>query len=310
MAAAMAAALLLGLLLLALRPKARASTRNALILLGLCALAELADSSIASFAGSRPAAIVADVASVLVGLVLIRLATIFVFRVLLPAVRLPTLRITEDLVTAGLYVSWGFAWLLLARVDLGRDHRGARLRDAGHARQRAGRPLPAARPVAARGRLGARRAGERPDRRDRMAPHRGADARPRDGDRAQRLAGQEPLHRDRRARRPDAALAPLGARERGPLVLAGRGLPRAPGSRAQCGDSSRAHGTRAGCGVARAHAALRGLRGPLLAGKPRERRSHGQPRAPARGRRARPQRHAHRRAVHRAGQSRRRRGAP
>jgi small-conductance mechanosensitive channel len=119
MAAAMGAALALGVLLLALRPGDRASTRNALILLGLCALAELADSSIASLAGSRPAAIVADVASVLVGVVLIRLATIFFFRVLLPAVRLRPLRMAEDLTTAGLYVGWGFVWLRMAGVDLG-----------------------------------------------------------------------------------------------------------------------------------------------------------------------------------------------
>jgi small-conductance mechanosensitive channel len=118
-AAAMAAALALGVLLLALRPKDRASTRNALLLLGLCALAELADSSIASLAGSRPAAIVADVASVLVGLVLIRLATIFFFRVVLVALRMPTLRMTEDLATAALCVGWGFVWLRMAGVDLG-----------------------------------------------------------------------------------------------------------------------------------------------------------------------------------------------
>src|SRR5690348_4828538 len=119
MAAAMAASLALGVLLLALRPKDRASTRNALILLGLCAVAELADSSIASLAGSRPAAVVADAASILVGLVLIRLTTIFFFRVVLVAVRLPALRITEDLVTAGLYVGWGLVWLRMAGVDLG-----------------------------------------------------------------------------------------------------------------------------------------------------------------------------------------------
>ena len=124
MAAAMAMALALGLVLLAARPQDRASTRNALVLLGLCALVELADTSIARLAGSRPAAIVADVASVLVGLVLIRLATIFLFRVALPAVRMQAPRITEDLVTAALYVGWGFVWLRMAGVDLeiGRAH--------------------------------------------------------------------------------------------------------------------------------------------------------------------------------------------
>ena len=119
MAAAMGAALALGLLLLAVRPADRASTRNALILLGLCAFAELSEGLVERLGGPRAAAIVADAASVLVGVVLIRLATIFVFRVLLPAVRLKPLRMAEDLATAALYVGWGLVWLRLAGVELG-----------------------------------------------------------------------------------------------------------------------------------------------------------------------------------------------
>ena len=56
MAWAMAAALVLGLALLALRPKDRASTRNALVVLGLCAVAEIADGFIASMGGRGAAA--------------------------------------------------------------------------------------------------------------------------------------------------------------------------------------------------------------------------------------------------------------
>lgn len=118
MAAAMAAAALLGLLLLALRPGDRASTRNALILLGLCALAEIADGVMTSTGARGAAALAADAASVLVGVVLIRLATIFVFRVALPAVGSHPARIVEDLATAALYVAWGLAWLRLSGVDL------------------------------------------------------------------------------------------------------------------------------------------------------------------------------------------------
>ena len=118
MAAAMATALALGLLLLALRPLDRASTRNALVLLGLCAFAELADGVLASMGGSRAAAVAADVASVLVGLVLIRLGTIFAFRVALRSAGLEPARIVEDLVTAALYVGWAFLWLRLAGVEL------------------------------------------------------------------------------------------------------------------------------------------------------------------------------------------------
>jgi small-conductance mechanosensitive channel/CRP-like cAMP-binding protein len=118
MAAAMAAALALGLLLLALRPHDRPSTRNALLLLAVCAVAALAEGVIGTVGGSRAAAIAADVASVLIGVVLIRLGTIFLFRVLLRAVHMEPARIVEDLVTAALYVAWALAWLRLAGVDL------------------------------------------------------------------------------------------------------------------------------------------------------------------------------------------------
>ena len=47
------------------------------------------------------------------------MAGIFVFRVLLPAVRAAPARIVEDLVTTGLMVAWGLIWLRLAGVDLG-----------------------------------------------------------------------------------------------------------------------------------------------------------------------------------------------
>ena len=75
----MAAALVLGLLLLALRPADRARTRNALVILVLCAFAQLADGLIVTMAGARVAAIAADVASVLIGVVLIRLGTSLLF---------------------------------------------------------------------------------------------------------------------------------------------------------------------------------------------------------------------------------------
>lgn len=117
MAWAMAVALLLGLALLAARPGDRASTRNALILLGICALAELAEAVMGSMAGGRAAAVAADVASVLIGVVLIRLATLFVFRVALPAVRIRPARIAEDLASAALFVAWGLTWLRLSGVD-------------------------------------------------------------------------------------------------------------------------------------------------------------------------------------------------
>ncbi len=115
----MAVALVLGLVLLALRPKDRASTRNALVLLGFCALAGAADTLIGSMGGRGFAGILADAATVLVGVVLIRMVGILLFRVVLPAVRLRPARIVEDLVTTGLMFAWGLVWLRLAGVDLG-----------------------------------------------------------------------------------------------------------------------------------------------------------------------------------------------
>jgi CRP-like cAMP-binding protein/small-conductance mechanosensitive channel len=118
-ATAMAVALVLGLVLLILRPKDRASTRNALVLLAFCALAAAADTAIGSIGGRTIAGILADASTVLVGVVLIRMVGILVFRVVLPAVRVAPARIVEDLVTAGLAIAWGLVWLRLAGVDLG-----------------------------------------------------------------------------------------------------------------------------------------------------------------------------------------------
>ncbi len=117
MAIAMAVALALGLALLATRPADRAATRNALIVLGLCAIAEIVEALMMSMRGGRAAAIAADVANVLVGIVLVRLATIFVFRVALPRLALRPAAIAEDLATAGLVIGWGFLWLRLSGVN-------------------------------------------------------------------------------------------------------------------------------------------------------------------------------------------------
>ncbi len=118
-ATAMAVALVLGLALLALRPADRASTRNALILLVFCAIAAAADTAIGTMGGRTIAGMLADASTVLVGVVLIRMVGILVFRIVLPAVRVAPARIVEDLVTAGLAIAWGLVWLRLAGVDLG-----------------------------------------------------------------------------------------------------------------------------------------------------------------------------------------------
>jgi len=114
MATAIAIALAMGLVLLVLRPADRASTRNALIVLALCTLATLAEALLASFVGVAPAAIAADISTVLAGVVIVRLTTLFLFRLLLPAIGLAPARIAEDIATAILYVGWGLAWMRLS----------------------------------------------------------------------------------------------------------------------------------------------------------------------------------------------------
>ena len=114
MAAAIGVALVMGLALLVLRPADRAGARNALVALAICTLATLAEVPLASFVGAAAAAIAADVSSVLAGIVIIRLATLFLFRLVLPAIRTRPPRIAEDLTTAILYLGWGYAWLRLS----------------------------------------------------------------------------------------------------------------------------------------------------------------------------------------------------
>ena len=117
MAWAMGASLVLALALLELRPGDRPSVRNTLILLGACAVALVAVQLSSAMGDRQAASIAADVAGALAGIVLIRLAAMFLFRVILPAVRLPAVGIVEDLVTAALYVGWIFIWLRLSGVD-------------------------------------------------------------------------------------------------------------------------------------------------------------------------------------------------
>ena len=114
MAIAMAVALLLILVLYLMRRGDREGSRNALLVLAACALAEFAAGQ---FAGDRVAGMVSDGAAVVVGLVVLRLAATLTFRVLLPACGLHPARIAEDLTTAALFVGWGLVSMHLAGVD-------------------------------------------------------------------------------------------------------------------------------------------------------------------------------------------------
>jgi small-conductance mechanosensitive channel/CRP-like cAMP-binding protein len=117
MASAVLASLALALILLALRPRERASTRNMLVLLGFACIAELAGHLIAARQSPTVGTAISDAASIAVGLVVIRLAATALFRVLLPALRLQTARIIEDLVVTALFAAWGLLWLRMAGVD-------------------------------------------------------------------------------------------------------------------------------------------------------------------------------------------------
>jgi small-conductance mechanosensitive channel len=115
---AMAAALACGVLLMVLRPADRKWARTALVVLAIAALALFAVNSLVPGDRGRAASLVEDVASVLVAVVLVRLAGALVFRILLPVVRVQPARIIEDLVTTGLILGGGLVWLRMAGVDL------------------------------------------------------------------------------------------------------------------------------------------------------------------------------------------------
>lgn len=115
---AMAAALACGVVLMILRPADRKWARTALVVLAIAALALLAVSALGAGERGRAAGIAEDVASVLVAIVLVRLAGALVFRILLPVVRVQPARIIEDLVTTGLILGGGLVWLRMAGVDL------------------------------------------------------------------------------------------------------------------------------------------------------------------------------------------------
>jgi small-conductance mechanosensitive channel/CRP-like cAMP-binding protein len=111
--------LLFGLLLRALRPHDRASIRNTLMLLLAGALAEAVAPGLGAHANAAGRRIAANLSTFLVGLGLIRLLLLVLFRVLLPAARVHVVRLAEDLASAGVLLAWGFVCLGLAGADLG-----------------------------------------------------------------------------------------------------------------------------------------------------------------------------------------------
>lgn len=115
---AFAAALAMLLILRWLLPAARAQARTFLIVLVLCALARALAYGIDAAGAPRLAALIGNLTTVVLGLLIIRMAGRLIFRVVLPKVWLNAAGIVEDLLITGLFLAWGFVWLRLAGVDL------------------------------------------------------------------------------------------------------------------------------------------------------------------------------------------------
>lgn len=120
---AYAAVLLLAALLLLLlqraRPPAPHLLRNTLIFVILVGGLILA-TAITTWAGhERTATLLDGLATLLLGLLLIRLAGLTLFRVLLPTLKLQPPRILEDILIVMAYLVWGLIRLRYAGLDLG-----------------------------------------------------------------------------------------------------------------------------------------------------------------------------------------------
>lgn len=111
-------ALLLGIGLLALKPRDRAGIRNMLVLVGVFVLLELLAMALQGQGHRRAAQLFSGAAVVGLGAAVIRLGGHLLFQVILPALRFPTARIVEDLFTTALGAAWLLFWLHGAGLDL------------------------------------------------------------------------------------------------------------------------------------------------------------------------------------------------
>ncbi|MCB1587270.1 MAG: mechanosensitive ion channel, partial [Xanthomonadales bacterium] len=112
-------ALLLGVLLLALKPKNRATIRNLLVGLLLLGALLLAAHLLQAVPAERASMVLRVIVLIGVGAVLIRFGCLFVFTSLLPRLRVDLPRIAEDLAFTGLFVAWLIYGLHGAGLDLG-----------------------------------------------------------------------------------------------------------------------------------------------------------------------------------------------
>ena len=112
------AGLALGLLLISLRPADRATVRGMLVMLAVCLVLDLIGGLLGLGGALRGPPVLHGIAAVGMGIVLIRMVGMLVFRVALPPLGLSTPRIVEDLSATGLSTAWLLFWLHGAGLDL------------------------------------------------------------------------------------------------------------------------------------------------------------------------------------------------
>lgn len=112
-------AVALGLLLLALKPKDRAGIRNMLVMAVFFGLMVVLALLLSRWSSSRAPMLMMSIAAVGVGAVIIRLGSVLVFRLVMPAAHVEMPRIVEDLCVTGIALAWLLYWLHGAGVNLG-----------------------------------------------------------------------------------------------------------------------------------------------------------------------------------------------
>lgn len=112
-------ALFMLLLMRTARPPVLHLLRTTLIFMTLFGLLVLATGILAWTGNSHAAPLADSVATLILGLLVIRLGGLSLFRVLLPAIRLQTPRILEDILIVIGYLVWGLIRLRYAGLDLG-----------------------------------------------------------------------------------------------------------------------------------------------------------------------------------------------
>lgn len=108
----------LAAVLMALQPAERRSARHVLIVIVLLALTLAAGEALVEAGHGRMGDALVDVATVGLGITLLRTCAVLLFRGVLPLAGVPTPRILADITSAILYVVWAYVWLRMSGVDL------------------------------------------------------------------------------------------------------------------------------------------------------------------------------------------------